>query len=76
MEPEIRSGQLCTIQPTSFTPRVQVGDVVLCLVAGNEYLHYVAEVKDGKYLIKNARGRANGWCPLEHIYGVCTKVED
>ena len=35
MAPRIESGQLCTVEP------VDVDDIVLCKVNGNEYLHFV-----------------------------------
>jgi hypothetical protein len=53
---------------------LEVGDIVLCKVAGNEYLHIVKAIEDGRYQIGNNRGFINGWIGPEHIYGKCVKV--
>ena len=75
MAGRIESGQLVTVEPASrgFT----VGDVVLCKVSGNQYLHLVLAVgSDGRYQIGNNKGGVNGWCTAENVYGVVTVVED
>lgn len=80
MTPKIKSGQLVTVSPELIL--LKVGDVVLCKVNGNQYLHYVTQKtvqsnKEGtvtKYLIANARGRVNGWTST--IYGRVIKIED
>jgi hypothetical protein len=54
---------------------LEVGDIVLCKVAGNEYLHIVKAIQDGRYQIGNNRGFINGWIEPEYIYGKCVKVE-
>ena len=85
----IESGQLCTVDPLlgfeEGLAKVVTGDVVLCKVKGNIYLHLVKgirsvmKVKDGKkycqnqYLIGNNKGKLNGWTSI--IYGVLIKVE-
>jgi hypothetical protein len=40
MTGRIESGQLCTVVPID-PGTLEVGDIVLCKVAGNEYLHIV-----------------------------------
>ena len=58
MTGRIESGQLCTVAPVD--PAVlDVGDIVLCKVAGNEYLHIVKSIKNGRYQIGNNRGFIN-----------------
>jgi len=53
----------------------EVGDIVLCKVAGNEYLHIVKAIQNGRYQIGNNRGFINGWIGPQSIYGKCVKVE-
>ena len=43
MQPRIKSGQLCTVDPIDGPP--QKGDVVLCRVGRAEYLHKVLSVE-------------------------------
>ena len=74
MTGRIESGQLCTVVPID--PAVlEVGDIVLCKVGGNEYLHIVKAIQDGRYQIGNNRGFVNGWIRPENLYGKCVKVE-
>lgn len=70
MEPLIKSGQEVTLAPHNGDP-IDVGDVVLCRVAGNIYLHKVLAVGDRGFLIGNNKGRQNGW--TKTIYGVMVK---
>ncbi len=74
MTGRIESGQLCTIVPID-PAELEVGDLVLCKVAGNEYLHIVKAIDHGRYQIGNNRGFINGWTGPECIYGKCVKVE-
>lgn len=79
MKGKIESGQLCTVEPIKPDSKLAVGDVVLCKVSGNEYLHLIKAIKQEKNLLKyqigNNRGGINGWISLNNIYGKCTKVE-
>ncbi len=74
MTGRIESGQLCTVAPID-PAMLEVGDIVLCKVAGNEYLHIVKVIRDHRYQIGNNRGFINGWIGPEQIYGKCVKVE-
>jgi hypothetical protein len=73
MSGRIESGQLCTVAPVD-PATLEVGDIVLCKVAGNEYLHIVKAIRDRRYQIGNNRGFINGWIGPEHIYGKCVKI--
>jgi hypothetical protein len=74
MQGRIESGQLVTLEPP--THPVEAGCVVLCKVAGAQYLHLVLAVgADGRYKIGNNKGRVNGWCTPSQVYGILTKVE-
>jgi hypothetical protein len=75
MQGKISSGQLCTVEPLrDVVPKV--GEVVLCVVRGNQYLHLVKAVQGERYQIGNNRGGINGWVSIRQIFGRCTKVED
>lgn len=75
MSPKIKSGQLCTVQPVD-TASLQVNDIVLCKVRGQEYLHLVKAVQDGRFQIGNNRGGINGWIGPRSIFGRLVRVED
>jgi hypothetical protein len=75
MKGRIESGQLCTIAPVD-PSTLEVGDIVLCKVHGNEYLHIVKAIQGGRYQIGNNRGLINGWVGPNGIYGKCIRVED
>jgi hypothetical protein len=74
MKGKIESGQLCTVEPVD-PNSLQVGDIVLCKVNGNQYLHLVKAKQGNRFLIGNNRGRTNGWVSANGIYGKCTRVE-
>lgn len=72
MTPHIESGQLVTVKPErAFRP----GDIVLCTVGPDDFLRFVGATDGVRCLIKNARGRINGWMPVDSVYGRCVKVE-
>ena len=73
MRGKVDSGQLVTVVPAP--ERLEVGDVVLCKVRGQEYLHLVKAVQGDRYLIGNNRGKVNGWVGRGAIYGKCVAVE-
>ena len=45
MKGKIESGQLCTVEPIQDFGALQKGDIVLCKVNGNEYLHLIKAFK-------------------------------
>jgi hypothetical protein len=69
MQPRIQSGQLCVIAPLLLSALPEVGDIVLCKVKGQEYLHLVKAIQGDRYQIGNNRGGINGWVGLNGIYG-------
>lgn len=73
MTGRISSGQLCTIAPLDRDP--VKGEVVLCKVRGNQYLHIVSAVKGDQFQISNNHGHVNGWTSRKNVYGLLTKVE-
>ncbi len=76
MRGRIESGQLVTIVPCA-PEDISSGDIVLAKVKGRIYLHLVSGIALAKkrriFLIKNNRGRTNGWTSI--VYGKVTKVE-
>ncbi|HET9960255.1 MAG TPA: hypothetical protein VFQ61_37450 [Polyangiaceae bacterium] len=75
MHPLIRSGALCTVAPVA-PSALTVGDIVLCKVRANEYLHLVKAIQGERYQIGNNRGLINGWINGSAIYGRLVSVED
>ncbi len=75
MQGKIESGQLCTVEPVD-ADTLEVGDIVLCKVNGNEYLHLVKAMQGKRFQIGNNKGRINGWITANAIYGRCISVED
>ena len=74
MEGKVSSGQLCTVEPLGDT-EIKVGDIVLCRVRGNEYLHLVKAVCENRYQIGNNRGHINGWVSRGSVFGKLVGVE-
>jgi hypothetical protein len=74
MSGRIESGQLCTVVPVD-PATLHVGDIVLCKVGGNEYLHLVKAVDGTRFQIGNNRGFINGWIGPNAIYGKCVRVD-
>jgi hypothetical protein len=75
MRGRIESGQSCTVVPVD-PMNLEVGDIVLCKVKGNEYLHIVKAIQGARYQIGNNRGFINGWIGANGIFGKCTSIGD
>jgi hypothetical protein len=76
MKPKVKSGQRCTVAPVSDHEELAVGDIVLCKVRGNEYLHLIKAIQGGRFQIGNNRGHINGWIGPNSIFGRLTHVEE
>ena len=76
MKGKIESGQLCTVKPIENIEKLQKGDIVLCKLNGNEYLHLIKAVQGQRFQIGNNRGRINGWIGINSVFGKLEKVED
>jgi hypothetical protein len=74
MQGKIESGQLCTVEPVD-PETLRVGDIVLCKVSGNQYLHLVKAIQGGRFQIGNNRGGTNGWVSRNAIFGRCVRIE-
>lgn len=82
MAGRIESGQLVTVVPLTDEAKRELGagDIVLCKVRGDEYLHLIKGVRRSgqdpvEFQIGNNRGGINGWTPSSKIFGKCIKVE-
>ena len=74
MTGKIASGQLCTVAPLG-EHALATGDIVLCLVKGNQYLHLVKAIQGERYQIGNNRGGINGWITRRQLFGRLIDVE-
>jgi hypothetical protein len=74
MSGKIESGQLCTVCPLG-DRELAVGDIVLCRVKGNQYLHLVKAIQGPRYQIGNNRGGINGWISRRQIFGRLLAVD-
>lgn len=72
---KIESGQLCTVEPIEEPATLNIGDIVLCKVNGNQYIHLIKAIQGKRFQIGNNRGGINGWVTASSIYGKCVKVE-
>lgn len=75
MKGKIDSGQLCTVEPVK-AESLKKGDIVLCKVRGNEYLHLIKAIRGAQFQIGNNRGGINGWISGNSIFGKCVSVSD
>lgn len=75
MKGKIESGQLCTVAHIQDDSELNVGDIVLCKVNGNQYLHLIKAIQGKRFQIGNNRSGINGWITANQIYGLLIKVE-
>ena len=73
MQGKISSGQLVTVVPIA-GKTLQKGDIVLCKVNGNQYLHLIKAIQGERFQIGNNIGGINGWVTKNSIYGICIEV--
>lgn len=73
MSGKIENGNLVTIAPVN--EDLAKGDIVLCRVKGNTYLHLIKAIDGERYQIGNNRGGINGWTGRNSIFGKVIKVE-
>lgn len=76
MTGKVNSGQLCTVEPIADKTKLEKGDIVLCKVGGNQYLHLISAIASNRFQISNNKGHINGWVGEKCIYGKLIKVEN
>jgi len=64
------------VAPLTEEDAIAIGDVVLCKVNGQQYLHLVRAVANERYQIANNRGHINGWAGRAALFGRLTSVSD
>jgi len=69
MAPLIRSGEMVELEPVGEGTELSCGDVVLCQVEGNVYLHRISALEDGRVEIADNRGHVNGWTGRDNVFG-------
>lgn len=74
MSGKIESGQLCTVAPVD-PATLEVGDIVLCKVNGQEYLHLIKAIQGRRFQIGNNRGGINGWVSGRSIFGKLVSIQ-
>jgi hypothetical protein len=74
MTGRIESEQLCTVAPID-PATLRVGDIVLCRVGRNDYLHLINAIAGTQFQIANNHGFINGWISADAIFGKCIRVE-
>jgi SOS-response transcriptional repressor LexA len=74
MVPKIGSGDLVIIDPLKKTQNPEVGDIVLCKVKGQQFLHLITAIRGDQYQISNNHGFINGWCGRAQIFGKVVSV--
>ncbi|GGQ94334.1 hypothetical protein GCM10008957_03090 [Deinococcus ruber] len=75
MTGKVNDGDKVTLIPVSGIA-LQVGDIVLVRVAGNDYLHLIKAISEERFLIGNNRGGLNGWTQRTNIFGMAVNIED
>ena len=81
LHPRVRDNDSCSYEPVTDAADIQVHDVVFCEVQPRNlfYAHVVKHIDRFHghpcFTIANLRGRENGWCMAEHIYGKLIHVE-
>lgn len=73
MSGRIDSGQLVSVSPITDTSVLAINDIVLCSVAGKQFLHIIKAKRGNQFLISNNRGHINGW--TSSIYGLVINIE-
>ena len=81
MWPRVWPHDQCTYEPVTSADQVHKEDIVFCEVQPDDrfYAHVVSRkwLKDGEwyFTIANLKGRSNGWCGIQHIYGRLIRCE-
>jgi hypothetical protein len=77
MEPVIPSGSRVTLEPLE-VGAIELGDIVVACVGDSKMLHLVEaiDVPSRRVEISGTSGPANGWTRFEHVYGICTRIEN
>jgi hypothetical protein len=75
MKGRVADRSLVTVEPIDDPRSIDVDDIVLCHVRGNQYLHLVKARKGERFLIGNNVGGLNGWIGANQLFGKLVRVE-
>lgn len=75
MKGRVADRALVTVDPIADPSAIDVDDVVLCHVRGNQYLHLVKARRGERFLIGNNVGGVNGWIGANQLFGKLVRVE-
>lgn len=75
MKGRVDDRALVTVEPVTDPSTIEVDDVVLCNVRGNQYLHLVKARRGDRFLIGNNVGGTNGWIGSNQLFGKLVRVE-
>ena len=75
MKGRVDSGSTVVVSPID-PSEYRVGDVVLCRVKGNEYLHLIRAIQPGpRFQIgNNIGGNPNGWIGSNSMFGKAIQI--
>ena len=79
--PRVHSNDMCFYDPVMYADEVNENDIVFCQVQpGDRFFAHVVSRKwfqngEWYFTISNLKGRENGWCSMEHIYGRLIRAE-
>ena len=81
--PRVQSGDCCSYEPVISESDLTVEDTVFCELqpASRFYAHKILRIETEpaesaqaepkrRYIIGDESGHANGWCHINHIYGI------
>lgn len=75
MTPVLKSGQPVICEPVIDATELKKGDIVLCKVKGNYYLHKISAIKNNvSYQISNNHGHVNGTISRNNIFGKVIQI--
>ena len=82
LEPRVMHNHVTHFKPVERPEEVKVNDIVFCEVQyGNRFYAHVVKHKywyhptsQWCFTISNIQGKENGWCYMEHVYGLLVKT--
>ena len=81
LNPWVFSGDSCTYAPVTEPKELRLHDIVFCQVQPGDryYAHIIKQIVERKgrlrFTLSDLKGRENGHCEMEHIYGKLIHVE-
>lgn len=73
MKGKIESGDRVIVEPLG-TRELQVDDIVLVTINGEDFLHLIKNIKGSQYMIGNNHRGVNGWVGRKSIHGIVVAI--